>query len=305
MRRSAVSFGRLLPLTPTGEGRELFGGEPLHLRGSPHPPLRSPQTSKQPLERLEVRGLTCIYPNSKTGIKTVDLDISRGTFTVITGRIGSGKTTLLQALLGLVPIDGGEILWNSKVVEAPWEFLVPPRCAYTPQVPRLFSDTVRNNILLGLDQAETDVDRAIRLAVLEPDVATLEDGLGHYGRAKGSQAIGGQAQRTAASRMFVRKPDLLLFDDLSSALDVETEQLLWQRVFEMEDVTSLVVSIDAPRYAERTTSSFSGKAKLMPKASSTIFCDPPRRCSESGLVISIVLNQPPPSTPIKIGVRKE
>ena len=242
VRRSAVSFGRLLPLTPTGEGRELFGGEPLHLRGSPHPPLRSPQTSKQPLERLEVRGLTCIYPNSKTGIKTVDLDISRGTFTVITGRIGSGKTTLLQALLGLVPIDGGEILWNSKVVEAPWEFLVPPRCAYTPQVPRLFSDTVRNNILLGLDQAETDVDRAIRLAVLEPDVATLEDGLDTMVGPRGVKLSGGQAQRTAASRMFVRKPDLLLFDDLSSALDIETEQLLWQRVFEMEDVTSLVVS---------------------------------------------------------------
>ena len=242
VRRSAVSFGRLLPLTPTGDGRALFGGEPLHLRGGSHPPQRVSQTSTQPLERLEVRGLTCIYPNSMAGIKEVDLNLPRGTFTVVTGRIGSGKTTLLQALLGLVPIDRGEILWNGRVVEAPWEFLVPPRCAYTPQVPRLFSDTLRNNILLGLEQAETDVDGAIRLAVLETDVATLENGLDTVVGPRGVKLSGGQAQRTAASRMFVRNPDLLLFDDLSSALDVETEHLLWQRVFEMEDVTSLVVS---------------------------------------------------------------
>ena len=242
VRRSAVSFGRLLPLTPTRDGSALIGGEPLHLRDSPHPPQRITRTSTDRLERLEVRRLTCIYPNSRAGINAVNLDLSHGTFTVVTGRIGSGKTTLLQALLGLVLIDSGEILWNGKVVEAPWEFLVPPRCAYTPQVPRLFSDTLRNNILLGLDEADVDVDRAIRLAVLEPDIETLENGLDTLVGPRGVKLSGGQAQRTAASRMFVRKPDLLLFDDLSSALDVETEHILWQRVFEMEDVTSLVVS---------------------------------------------------------------
>ena len=242
VRRSAVSFGRLLPLTSTGDGSALFGGEPLRLRDTPRSPQRITRTAADRLERLEVRRLTCIYPNSGAGINAVNLNLPRGTFTVVTGRIGSGKTTLLQALLGLVPIDSGEILWNGRVVEAPWEFLVPPRCAYTPQVPRLFSDTLRNNILLGLDEADVDVDRAIRLAVLEPDIATLESGLDTLIGPRGVKLSGGQAQRTASSRMFVRKPDLLLFDDLSSALDVETEHILWQRVFEMEDVTSLVVS---------------------------------------------------------------
>ena len=70
-------------------------------------------------------------------------------------------------------------------------------------------------------------------------------------------------------------------------------------------VAAAGVFIAVARYAERTTSSFSGKARLMPRARSTTFCDPPQRCSESGLVISIVLNQPPSSTPIKIGVPKE
>ena len=69
---------------------------------------------------------------------------------MITGRVGSGKTTLLRVLLGLLPMDEGEIRWNGKPVDDPDTFFVPPRCAYTAQVPRLFSDSLRDNILLGL-----------------------------------------------------------------------------------------------------------------------------------------------------------
>jgi ATP-binding cassette subfamily B protein len=59
---------------------------------------------------------------------------------------------------------------------------------------------------------------------------------------KGVKLSGGQIQRTAAARMFVREPELLVFDDLSSALDVETERKLWERIFERPGLTSLVVS---------------------------------------------------------------
>ena len=61
-------------------------------------------------------------------------------------------------------------------------------------------------------------------------------------RFPGVKLSGGQVQRTAAARMFVREPELMVFDDLSSALDVETERKLWERLFELPDVTSLVVS---------------------------------------------------------------
>ena len=79
----------------------------------------------------------------------VSFTLLRGSFTVITGRIGSGKSTLLQLLLGLLPLDRGEIRWNGRLVEDPATFLLPPRCGYTPQVPRLFSETLRENVLLG------------------------------------------------------------------------------------------------------------------------------------------------------------
>jgi ABC-type multidrug transport system fused ATPase/permease subunit len=74
------------------------------------------------------------------------------------------------------------------------------------------------------------------LAVLEPDLAHMEHGLGTLVGAKGVRLSGGQIQRVAAARMFVRAPELLVFDDLSSALDVETERTLWERLHErMQD----------------------------------------------------------------------
>ena len=177
-----------------------------------------------------------------SGVQDVSLTLPRGSFTVVTGRIGSGKTTLLEVLLGLLPMDRGEVLWNGRRVEDLHTFLVPPRCAYTPQAPWLYSDTVRSNILMGLDAGEPELDAAVRLGVLEPDVAELESGLDTVVGPRGVRLSGGQVQRTAAARMFVRDPELLVFDDLSSALDVTTEETLWERLFEQEGVTSLVVS---------------------------------------------------------------
>jgi ATP-binding cassette subfamily B protein len=150
---------------------------------------------------------------------------------VITGRIGSGKTTLLKVLLGLLPAQAGEIHWNGQPVDDPASFLTPPRCAYTGQVPCLFSDTLRDNILLGLPEERVDLSGAVEAAVLEKDVADMDEGLDTLIGLRGVRLSGGQIQRTAAARTFVRWPELLVFDDLSSALDVETEQSLWQRLF--------------------------------------------------------------------------
>jgi ABC-type multidrug transport system fused ATPase/permease subunit len=119
---------------------------------------------------------------------------------------------------------------------------VPPHSAYTPQVPRLFSDTVKENILLGLPEQQVDIQAALYAAVLERDVMGFEQGLETIVGAKGVKLSGGQVQRTAAARMFVRNAELFVFDDLSSALDVETEQVLWDRLFHGGKRTCLVVS---------------------------------------------------------------
>jgi ATP-binding cassette subfamily B protein len=189
-----------------------------------------PKSSTERLERLEVRGLCYHYPGSGVGVENISLDLRRGSFTVITGRIGSGKTTLLRALIGLLPIQAGELFWNGLRVDDPAGFFRPPRCAYTSQVPRLFSETLRENLLMGLPEDRVDLSAAIWMSVMEQDVASLENGLDTLVGPRGVRLSGGQVQRAAAARMFLRYPELLILDDLSSALDVETEGMLWERM---------------------------------------------------------------------------
>jgi ATP-binding cassette subfamily B protein len=220
---------------------ELAQSDDLYLRGS-YPDVPPLPSTTDKLDTVGVRGLSYRYPGSSNGVENINLQLERGSFTVVTGRIGSGKTTLLEVLLGLLPMDAGEITWNGRAVREPREVFVPPRCAYTPQTPWLFSDTLRNNILMGLSENEVELSAAIHLGVMERDVAELEKGLETVVGPRGVRLSGGQVQRTAAARMFVRQPELLVFDDLSSALDVETEQQLWERQFELPEIISLVVS---------------------------------------------------------------
>ena len=93
------------------------------------------------------------------------------------GRSKATDSTLIKALLGLVPIQSGEILWNGRPVTDPASFMVPPRCAYTAQAPRLFSESLRDNLLMGLDDDAAAVARAVALAILEEDLAVMEQGL--------------------------------------------------------------------------------------------------------------------------------
>ncbi len=247
-RQIGVSVERMMRLMEGAAPEALVEFSPVHMDGK-FPPVVYPQ--KDPansLRQLEATNLSYHFPGSENGIEDISLSLPRGSFTVITGRIGSGKTTLLRVLLGLLPMDEGEICWNGKPVEQPGEFFTPPNCAYTAQVPRLFSDTLRDNILMGLDHSDDDIYRAVRSAVMEQDLCDFEDGLETKVGPKGVKLSGGQIQRTAAARMFVREPELLVFDDLSSALDVETERTLWERVFEKStdggsaEATCLVVS---------------------------------------------------------------
>ncbi len=245
-KTQAISIERLLELIRPQPVERLVELHPGDGRG----PLAegAPPQSEPPgrLERLEVRGVSFAFPADGKGIKQVSFSVERGAFVVITGRVGSGKTTLLRALLGLLPLQGGEIRWNGARVEDPAAFFRPPRCAATAQVPRLFSDTLRENILMGLPENEADLPGTINAAVLEPDIAALENGLDTLVGPRGVRLSGGQVQRAAAARMFVRAPELLVFDDLSSALDVETERQLWQRLDARraagEGATCLVVS---------------------------------------------------------------
>jgi ABC-type multidrug transport system fused ATPase/permease subunit len=241
-RRTGVSLGRLDELLHGAPAGMLTAATNLHLGAEPPAPQAPARTDADTLHVLEVRGLTYTFPGSDRGIADIDLTLRRGQFVVVTGRIGAGKTTLLRCLLGLVRPDAGEVRWNGQLVADLASTLIPPRVAYTPQVPRLFSESLRANILAGYPAEDDALDTAVRLAVMERDVAELDGGLETLVGPRGVKLSGGQVQRGAAARMFVRDAELLIFDDLSSALDVETERVLWEGLFARPDTTCLVVS---------------------------------------------------------------
>jgi ATP-binding cassette subfamily B protein len=251
-KTQAVSIERLLELIRPEPPSVLVEPRPIYDSG-PLPEVTYPvKTSSDRLESLEVRDLSYRYRASENGrgLQGVTFQVQRGDFVVLTGRVGSGKSTLGRILSGMLNPDSGEIRWNGQLVSDPASFFRPPRLAYTAQVPRLFSESMRDNILLGLPEDKVDLRAAIHASVLEPDIALLEKGLDTLVGPRGVRLSGGQVQRSAAARMFVRDPELLVFDDLSSALDVETEQLLWNRLDERRAVrgglTCLVVSHRRP-----------------------------------------------------------
>ena len=231
-RQADVSAVRTAALMPEGEAESIIAPGPTYMDGR-LPERRWPEREPQDgLQRLEVRGLTCRQADGGHRVQAVSLDLTAGSLTVITGEVGSDKSTLLRALLGALPLQSGEVRWNGVPVEDRGDWFRPPRCAYVSQTPVLFSETLRENVLLGLPDADGRLGAALQAAVLEADVAGLPQGEETVIGPRGVKLSGGQRQRTAAARALVHDTDLLVLDDLSSALDVETEALLWQRLLD-------------------------------------------------------------------------
>ncbi len=209
------------------------------------PVARSGEVERQlpvrtPLDELRVDGLTAVYPDGVAGVHDVSFTVPRGSFTVITGPVGAGKSTLLRAILGLAwqtETRSGRVLWNGTEIEDRAAFFVPPQAAFLSQVPQLLSDSLADNILLGAEVDGSDVTSevdplwwALAVASVDSDVAEMADGVDTLIGPRGLRLSGGQRQRVAAARALVQRPELLVLDDLSSAVDVETELRLWSNL---------------------------------------------------------------------------
>ncbi len=244
-RQADVSFQRMLKLIPGAQLKDLVGPRQLFINGSGRGRPFYCVPAKDPLELLKVRGLTFKYPRSNKGIQNVNLDLLGGSLTVIAGRVGSGKSTIIRALLGLVPQQRGEVYWNGKIVSDRGSFFVPPRSSYTPQHIHLFSGTLRENIALGFSDDDRSIERAIRLAVLDEDVKTLEEGIDTIIGQRGLKLSGGQKQRVAIARMLISRSEFLVLDDPTSSLDMTTENEFWKRLCDWESSSILAASNSA------------------------------------------------------------
>ncbi|MEW8993215.1 ABC transporter ATP-binding protein [Clostridium sp.] len=238
-QQGGIAFKRMFKLLDGNMEKELLAHNSLHLKGELIDEEFKQDHTK--LKSLEIKNLTYKY-NETNGIKNINLTVNQGEFVVVTGRIGAGKTTLIKSILGMLPMNEGKIYFNNEEVEKNSEKFIPPRVAYTSQNPNLFSDTIKNNVLLGLKEEKENLNQAIYSAILDRDISNFKDGIDTLIGSKGVKLSGGQRQRVAVARMFAREADLYVFDDISSALDIETEIKLWDRMFERENITAIVVS---------------------------------------------------------------
>ena len=199
----------------------------IYLYEDPPEQVNEARKPKEKLRELEVNRLSYRYEQSSNGIEDISFNLKQGQFLVITGRIGSGKSTLVRTLLGLLPKQQSEILWNGEQVD-PATFLMPPRAAYTLKFRGCSVTPSEKTSFKANGEYRSSAGKAIRLAVLDKDIEQLDQGLETPVGPRGVMLSGGQIQRSATARMLMTEADLFIFDDLSSALDVETEQLVWE-----------------------------------------------------------------------------
>ncbi|MBI4617277.1 MAG: ABC transporter ATP-binding protein, partial [Planctomycetes bacterium] len=181
-----------------------------------------------PIDRIALDRATVIYEGAQSpALDEISISIRRGERLAIVGAIGSGKSTLLKALVGLVPLAHGQIIAGGCPIagEAGWRTF-RERLGYVPQDSLLFSESIRENVGLGRAASEA-VDRAIQAAQLASDLPRLERGADTILGDKGSLLSGGQRQRVAIARALARRPDALLLDDSTAALDARSEELFW------------------------------------------------------------------------------
>ncbi len=241
-KQVAVAFDRMSLLVADSEvGNTVTDRHlPIGLRVQRNRP-NTERPARVPLDALDVQHLTALYTTG-AGVHDVSFIVPRGSFTVLTGPIGSGKSTLLRAMLGLAHQANvtGDVLWNGERLEDRAAFLIPPNAAFLPQVPQLISDSVADNVALGIVD-DTQLTLALQLAAVLADIEEMPDGARTLIGPRGLRLSGGQRQRVATARALVHSPELVVLDDLSSALDIETELQLWANL-SAAGITVLAVS---------------------------------------------------------------
>ena len=177
---------------------------------------------------VEMRDVTFVYPDADARVLAeVSFTVQPGTTTAIVGSTASGKSTVVRLLSRLLEASSGQVLiGGTDVREADPEALWA-RMGLVPQQPFLFAGTVASNLRLGREGATDDeLWKALEVAQAKDFVSAMDGGLEAAIAQGGTNVSGGQRQRLAIARALVRRPDILIFDDSFSALDVSTDARL-------------------------------------------------------------------------------
>jgi ATP-binding cassette, subfamily B, bacterial MsbA len=221
-------------------------------------------------QAVEFRGASFVYPGGREALRGASFSVPKGRVTALVGASGSGKTTLAHLLLRLYEPGPGQVLLDGEDLRCFRRDSLRRRLAFVPQEASLFHDTLRRNLLYGLDAEPSSsvVEDALRRARLAETVARLPAGLDTLLGDRGARLSGGERQRLAIARAFLRDPEILILDEATSALDSVTEAAVQASIAELvKGRTALVIAhrlatvrdadrivvLDAGRVAEQGT----------------------------------------------------
>ena len=179
---------------------------------------------------IEFRHLNFAY-NGTTVLRDINIRIPAGGTLAIVGRVGSGKTTLARLVPRLIQAEAGQLFVDGIGLENIPHRSIRNAIGYVPQDTFLFSDTIRENIILGFTPAtDEDVEQATAVSQLTSDLTVLPDGLETVVGERGVTLSGGQKQRTALARAVIRRPRILILDDAMASVDTRTEEEILKRL---------------------------------------------------------------------------
>lgn len=202
-------------------------------------------------------------------LKKITFAAKRGQLVAVVGKIGSGKTSLISLLTRLAEFSGGDLRVNGTDIREFDPAELRSRMGLVTQEPFIMTDTVKNNVTLGREGfSEEAMDRALAVSQLKHDLAKFPKGIDTQVGTRGFSLSGGQKQRVSIARALLAKPDLLLFDDATSAMDAQTEDNFW-KAFRQElpeaiclivthrvktiEHADLILTLDEGRLAEKGT----------------------------------------------------
>jgi ATP-binding cassette, subfamily B, multidrug efflux pump len=194
---------------------------------------------------IEFKNVSFTYPDTNIeALKDVNFKLKSGETLAILGKTGSGKSTILDLIGRLYDIDQGNVFVDDKVISELNLYSLRESIGYVPQDAFLFSDTIKNNIKFGKEDATDDeVFEAAKNARVHNNIIGFNKGYDTILGERGITLSGGQKQRVSIARAIIKKPDILLFDDCLSAVDTETEEKILKNLVKLtKDKTTIIVS---------------------------------------------------------------
>ncbi len=209
----------------------------------PEPDIPAVSIDAGNIESFDVRGVSFCYPGSVVNaIENVGFRLRKGERLGIIGPVGSGKSTLLKIILGILPPQEGSVMINGIDLKTIDMTAFRKTLAYVPQEALLFSGTLHENVDFGQDVPDdTLFESAIEIAQMKEELRGFPAGESTIVGQRGVSLSGGQKQRMAIARALVRRPQLLLFDDITASLDAANEKRLMSRLEELSEGMGFII----------------------------------------------------------------